>query len=728
MTSSTHRWRFFRAGGFDQVRLDTGADLANLAQLDQKLWVALSCPTQGVELDTATLQLVDTDADGHVRAPELIAAIDWAVARLRSPDALIRAGELAVADLRDDSEDNARLLAATRRILASLGKADATHISVADCADIGRIFGGMPFNGDGIVAATGLSDELKAAIATVIDRLGGQTDRGGEPGVDRATVERFFDEGAALQAWRQDGRAAVAGLPAGGSATDAFAALQAVREKVDDFFQRCRLAAFDPRAAGLLNGSEDDLKRIGAQMLGGGAGGQDVATLPLAYVRSGALLPLNEQVNPAWAAAVQALREQVVKPLLGERSELTEAEWRALVARFADFEAWNTARPVTTLDQLDPEALAALLASDARTQLLDLIGQDEAAAPEAALIGDVERLVRYVRDLAKLAQNFVAFTDFYTRRDKASFQAGTLYIDGRSSDLCVKVLDAGKHATLATLSGVYLAYCDCTRAGEKLTIAAAVTAGDADQLMVGRNGVFYDRLGRDWDATVVKIVDHPISIRQAFWTPYKKVSKLIGEQVQKFAASKAQASNDFTTQAVAKAGDKVAASAQAPAAAPAAPPAPPAPVDAAKFAGIFAAVGLAIGAIGTALAAVVTGFLGLKAWQMPLALFGLMLLISGPSMAMAYFKLRNRNLGPILDANGWAVNTRARINIPFGAALTQLAKLPEGADRALTDPYAEKRSPWKLYVLLLAIVVGALLVAHWLGLTAGMQGIFPPAP
>lgn len=721
MTSSTHRWRFFRAGGFDQARLDTGADLAHLAELDQKLWVALSCPTQGVELDAATLTLVDTDADGHVRAPELIAAIDWAIARLRSPDVLVCAGALALADINGDGEGNSKLLAATRRILASLGKADATHISVDDCTDIGRIFGGMSFNGDGVIAANGLSEDLQAAIATLVDRLGAVADRGGEPGVNRDTVERFFEEGAALQAWRQDARAAVNGLPEEASAADVFATLQAVRAKVDDFFQRCQLAAFDPRAASLLNGSEDDLKRIGSQLLGGGAGTQDVATLPLAYVSSGASLPLREQLNPAWAAAVQDLRRQVVQPLLGDRAELSEAEWRALVARFADFEAWQAARPETSLDQLETEALNALLAGDVKSRLLDLITQDEAAAEEAALIGDVERLVRYTRDLAKLANNFVAFTDFYTRRDKASFQAGTLYIDGRSSELCVKVLDAGKHAALATLSGVYLAYCECSRAGEKLTIAAAITAGDADQLMAGRNGVFYDRQGRDWDATIVKVVDHPISIRQAFWTPYKKVSRLIGEQVQKFAASKAQASSDFTTQAVAKAGDKVAAGA----AAPSAPAAPPAPVDAAKFAGIFAAVGLAIGAIGTALAAVITGFLGLKAWQMPVALLGLMLLISGPSMAMAFFKLRNRNLGPILDANGWAVNTRARINIPFGAALTQLARLPEGAERALSDPYAEKRSPWKGYVLMAAIVVGVVLCVHWMG---GWPGIFPPAP
>src|SRR5690606_570613 len=136
--------------------------------------------------------------------------------------------------------------------------------------------------------------------------------------------------------------------------------------------------------------------------------------------------------------------------------------------------------------------------------------------------------------------NFVSFRDFYSRNGKkAVFQAGTLYLDGRSCDLCIKVLDPNKHGVLATLSGVYLAYCDCVRGSEKMTIAAAFTAGDSDQLMVGRNGIFYDRDGKDWDATITKIVEHPISLRQAFWAPYRKAARLINEQVEKFAASRA---------------------------------------------------------------------------------------------------------------------------------------------------------------------------------------------
>jgi hypothetical protein len=99
-----------------------------------------------------------------------------------------------------------------------------------------------------------------------------------------------------------------------------------------------------------------------------------------------------------------------------------------------------------------------------------------------------------------------------------------------------------------------------------------------------------------------------------------------------------------------------------------------------------------------------TGLLALKWWQMPLAVGGLLLLISAPAMVVAWFKLRSRNLGPILDANGWAVNARARINIPFGTSLTQLAELPAGAERALSDPYAEKERPWKTYAFIAAVI------------------------
>jgi hypothetical protein len=77
-TPSTHSWNFVPTGGLGQVSLATGSDLSALGQLDQKLWVALSCPVKGLQIDELTLTLIDSDGDGHVRPPKVIAAVTWA--------------------------------------------------------------------------------------------------------------------------------------------------------------------------------------------------------------------------------------------------------------------------------------------------------------------------------------------------------------------------------------------------------------------------------------------------------------------------------------------------------------------------------------------------------------------------------------------------------------------------------------------------------------------------
>ncbi|NTW36133.1 MAG: hypothetical protein HGB17_08385 [Syntrophobacteraceae bacterium] len=351
------------------------------------------------------------------------------------------------------------------------------------------------------------------------------------------------------------------------------------------------------------------------------------------------------------------------------------------------------------VEKLGLNRVREILSLNLKEPLAALIGKDKALEQESNSIASVDKLVRYHRDLFTLLNNFASFQDFYSPGTKAIFQVGSLYMDGRSCDLCIKVDDIAKHSSMANLSQTYIAYCECRRNGdsEKMNIAAALTDGSSDNLMVGRNGVFYDRKGNDWDATIVKISEHPISIREAFWSPYRQIAKMIHEQIEKMAGSQ-----DKKLKESASAGISGAATA-----AEAGKPAAEAPVDIGKFAGIFAAIGLAIGAIGTAIAAVLTGFLSLSWWQMPLAIVGLMLLISGPSMVMAYFKLRKRNLAPILDANGWAVNTRATINIPFGKTLTALARLPEGAQSPLWILLQKRRghgsstfSCWWLQLLL----------------------------
>ncbi|MBI2395332.1 MAG: hypothetical protein HYV09_37530 [Deltaproteobacteria bacterium] len=727
MAAQPHRFRFFRAGGFDQVRLDRGADLVALDELDQKLWAALSCPVEGLEFDERTLALLDTDNDGRIRAPEVIAAAKWAGALLAKPEDLVTGGDtIALTAFADDHDEAKKVLASARQILRDLGKEDEGRISLADVTDTAKIFAQTKFNGDGIVPPASAADEpTKKAIEDIIECVGGEPDRSGAPGVSLAKVKEFFDAATAFDAWwkRAEADAAVV-LPLGDRTSAAVSAYQAVKAKVDDWFTRSRLAAFDARAIAPLNCDEAEYAALALKVLSAKA--TEVSGFPLARIAPDAALPLETAINPAWADAMAALRAEVVEPLLGARprervATLTAAEWASLSAKLAPYEAWSAAKEGAVVEKLGLTRVRELLSGGAREAIEALIASDEALRQEAEGIALVEKIVRLHRDLFRFLQNFVSFTDFYSRKRKAVFQAGRLYLDQRSCDLCVRVRDASAHAAIATLSKTYLVYCECTRKadGKKMTIAAAFTGGDSDALMVGRNGLFYDRKGDDWDATIVKIVEHPISIRQAFLMPYKRIGSLVGDQIEKIASARDKALHD-------KAAVSAAGAAQTAEGAAAAPPAAAPPTareqafDVAKFAGVFAAIGLAIGALGSVLAAVGAGFLALRWWQMPLAVAGIILLISGPSMIIAWVKLRQRSLGPILDANGWAVNTRAKMNIPFGASLTAVAALPPNAERSLDDPFEQKKTPWVLYLSLLVLVAAAVwawrhgLVQRWL--------------
>lgn len=694
----SHTWKFFRAGGFDQVQLDSGADLLALRELDQKLWVALSCPTRGIEFDARTLDMIDADGDGQVRANEVLAAVEWAGRLLKKSDLLIRGADaLALADIDDSSEEGKQVLASARHILKSLGKPDAAEITLADMADIDKLVAGLRFNGDGVICPGQVAEaSLRATVEDIAKCTGTLPDLSGESGINQELADQFFAEAEGYAAWYAKGEADKSVLLLGAQTEEAVAAFHAVKDKVGDYFTRCQLAAFDARAAAPLSRAIEDYQQLAAQSLS--AQSAEVAGFPLAAVGADKALPLASGINPAWQEKMTALREQVVVPLLGNKDSLTVTEWSALCDKFAAFAAWQAEKPANHVELLGIARLREILGSTHKAEIDELLRQDRALEAEVKAIRSVETLLRYNRDLFMLVNNFVSFRHFYTGKDKAIFQAGTLYLDGRSCELCVRVEDINKHAAFANTSGVCLAYCECVRNGgaEKMNIAAAFTAGDSDYLVVGRNGVFYDRKGQDWNANILRIVDHPISIRQAFWSPYKKLVRMISEQLQKFAASKAGSVEGKMVSAVTEGGKPLAET-------PAAPPKPP--FDVAKFAGIFAAIGLAIGAIGGILASIISGVLALKFWQIPLAIIGMMLLISLPSMVLAWFKLKRRNLGPILDACGWAINARAYINIPFGTSLTGRAVLPDGAQRSLTDPFAEKQVLWPYYLIIVAGIV-----------------------
>lgn len=682
--ASSYPWKFFRAGGFNQVVIGSGSDLLNLDQLDQKLWVALACPTTGVEFDQTTLALIDTDKDGRVRAPELIAAAKWAGGLMKNPDDLLKGSPTLRPAAINDATPEGKLIANFARQV--LGKSDSGEVTFDEAASAAQTFAAKPFNGDGIIPAeTAGDDATKAVIADIINCLGPDADASGKPGVSQAKVDAFFAAAAAYSEWWKKAEGDASVLPLGLKTEAAAAAVRTVKVKVDDYFARGRLAAFDPRAISALNRDEKEYAVLGAKDLTNTH--SDIAGLPLAQVGATTPLPLTQGINPAWAGAIAALQTDAIIPLLGARTVLTEADWNALVGKLAAFDAWNAGKTGGAVEKIGLPRAREILGTKAQETLTALIARDKAEEGNSLAVIGLHRLIHYHRDIARLCRNFVNFADFYGRKDKAIFQAGTLFLDQRSCELCLTVDDAGRHAAMAGMAGTYLAYCDCVRkgTGEKLSIVAAFTGGDADNLMVGRNGIFYDRKGIDWDATITKLVENPISIRQAFWSPYKKLVRMIEERAAKQAAD---ADANATSQLTAVANAPLTST-----------PAAPAPAKSSFDPSVIALISLALGSLAAAFAGIL-GFLGkFESWQVPLVIAGIMLVISAPSMAIAWLKLRKRNLGPILDANGWAVNAKAKMNVPFGGALTGVAALPPGATFGAADKFAEKPSIWPKLLL-----------------------------
>ena len=320
---------------------------------------------------------------------------------------------------------------------------------------------------------------------------------------------------------------------------------------------------------------------------------------------------------------------------------------------------------------------------------------DALAAAQAEYM-PLRKLLLLHRDFYRLLRNFVSFEDFYDNDKKtiASFEAGTLVIDQRACHLCMRVNELPKHDAQAPLSGIYLLYCDCEskKLGKKMQIVAAMTQGEIKNLMVGKNAIFYDNEGNDYDAVVTKIIDNPISIRQAFWTPYRKFGNWIQEKINKSAAEKDAKAFDNMTAKADSAADPNAEKKAA--------------FDIAKFAGIFAAIGMALGMIGAALVSVAKGLQGFAWWQYILIIICILLVISGPSMIRAWLKLRRRNLAPVLNANGWAVNADAIISVPFGRTLTEQAAFPLVKAPQLKPGLAS----WKKWLIAISVILVVLCI------------------
>ncbi len=702
-------WKYCSLGGAIRVNIASGEDIAHLGELDQKLWTVLSCPVDSLEFDRRTLDYVDSDGDGRIKVTEVVAAARWLTSVIKDKDTILKGeSSLDVNNIDTSTDLGKRLQDSARRILSDLGR-EGDVITIDEASDSAAIFAGTRLNGDGLITAATTDDEaLKKVISECVDKIGSSADRSGDPGVGAGQIEAFYAACADYAAWMDAAESDKDRIfPYGDSTAAAYAACNALKDKIGDFFTRCRLLRYDKDAAAAVAVSVDDISRIG--------------DCPIARPETDGVLPF-DGINPAWQTAFDALKSLVFDVRMKDAKGITETEWNAVLGEFAAYTAWVSSKKGDAVESLGIEEVRAVLSGNGKAALLELVAADLALKEQSDSIDEVKKLMFLYRDFYKLLRNYVIFTDFYSQEPdiKADFEAGRLYIDQRCCNLCIKVTDMSKHADMAKLSGMFLIYCSCSSKslGKTMDIAAVLTAGEIAALRPGKNGIFYDRGGNIWDAVVTKVVDNPISIGQAFWSPYRKFWEFCVGLINKSATEKdSKITADLQAKATAAAASAPAADASADAGKKTSS------FDIAKFAGIFAALGMALGYIGSAITKIFSGIASVPFYYTLGAVVIIMLLISGPSCFLAWSKLRCRDLGPVLNANGWAINSKVLVNILFGARLTGVAKYPK---LNLTDPYKENKPKWPKWVAVILLLLIAAFAALYLTGNLGILGISLP--
>lgn len=716
---------FERYGRTYHLRIQNREELESVLELDDSLWIATSAPIAGLNGDEKFLELLDMDGNGRVRVDELRAGIRWLIERLEGSSSV--AGEsdsVPLAALDEDHPEGVEMLDTARYILAALGVEEGDSVSLQEVSQFEAGLDSRVINGDGVVPPAAAEEpDLRSFIQDVLTCVGGEEDRTGRQGVTEADLDRFLNEARSYLDWiaeadLPDGTEGTEIMPLGEETPAAWQALKAVRGKVEEFFAQCRYLRFRPSAA-LSGGDAEPVDFTDPQAI------QDsLERAPLAQPVPEGLLPLEGELNPAFADAMARFRRHVVKPLFGEETDLGEEQWRAVKSRLAAYGEWLARKRGETVEELGRERLRECLHSQWPQAVRDLLKEDREVADKLAAAAKLKKLLFYRKHLLQLANNFVSFPDLYDRSSRAMFEKGSLVIDGRWLNFAVRVEEVGRHKEVARTSRMYVLYVRVQGGdgAEDFTVAVPVTSGRVGNLCIGKRGVFRATDGRHHEAQVVDVIENPVSFREAMLAPFVRLGRFVGgkiEAISSAAEKEVEAQMDKVTQQV-QAGVQEAVREAPQVVRQSAEPSPSGTSAATSKRDLLIGASLSVAALSSAFAFVTRQLAA--AMQTPSLLGGalvlILLIVFVPVAAVAAFKLARRDLSAILEGSGWAINARMRLSRRQGRQFTRSEPFPAEAT-------GTPRRRWLLAVLLLVLAALVAFGLYRVLRTPGKQA--PPA-
>jgi len=698
------RYKFDHHGHAYHLKIENVADLKLILDLDEAHWVATNAPIETINTDPVFLQLLDEDLDGRIRTTELKKGIVWLLEHLQDTSGIKPGNKvLDIEAIQLTASQGKRIQESALKILKKRESKGRSLINLLEVRDIIKkdAEGGMDTAGM-VLENAAPSEEIRKFLQDIIQTVGGEPHPSGQLGVTFEKLEQFMNEIRQYQQWLLEPQAAVEIPEApilwlGDHTPRAYEFFSEINTKIDQFFILCDAIQLEPKIAKKLRSNSSRLSLLDLT---------DTESLktflvdsPIAWPNNESVLYFEQIINPYYYDKIESFQERVVTPFTGQKMEkITHEQWKILKRKFIPYQTWYTSKPEVNVGDLSLEKISRYLDSPLMQKTIRLLIQ---RSHKTAFVLDnlrlVEKLILFQCYMMQFVNSFVSFPNLYNPKTRALFEMGTLIMDGRHFTLAIKVPNREQHAKFSNASNMFVLYVEVSaKEGDKLyEIAVPVTSGMRGNLQVGKRGIFQDIYGNDHHATVVQIVENPISFLEAIVAPFVRLGRAITTKLDEMSTKAEQDLEAKSASALTQVRKGLPKKKEKPSTAVTQPSA----------GGLLAGGSIAIAALGSSVA-FITSTLAELGWQVFLGgVLAAALAVLLPTTIVAYLKLAKRDLSSILEGSGWGINTRMRLDHQQAWGFTIKPEYPANAKGI-------HRHHWR-WLFLAALIIVIIFILFW---------------
>ncbi|MCP4177730.1 MAG: hypothetical protein GY756_08185 [bacterium] len=671
--------KYKKYGASYHLVINNTKDLLEILTLHPSLWISTSAPLQSFIIDKTFLNYIDTDANGRIICSEVKNSIEWLSQILKEYCGINESLDYFKLEwlASEKLEDCEKIINTVNNILKITDK--ESEINLDQIQTIKAEVEKNPVSESGVALIDAAkSKEISEYMQLVINVTDGEDHPSGIKGVSKNCLTIFNTNLNSYITWykqylegkdKKDNEF----LPLGDSTKDAFDLYLKLKDKISQFFIQCKAYSFSKQASdklNLLNDSEieqiswKETDKLETFLLNS----------PLAYPNETYSINIDKDfINPLYSDDLNKFIELISQLSFDKESRiLDESKWLKVSSSLIKYKTWFEENPCHKLDKIDYPNLVVYSNLKYTKNVEKIIALSDSTAKQLNNIRLVEKLVLFQKYILQFVNNFVSFPILYDPELKALFERGSLIIDGRQMNLCIHVEDINNHIKIAKNSNLYVLYAQITPAKEEpYTVAVPVTNGIKGNLNIGKRGIFIDINKNISDASIIDMIENPISLRETLIYPFKKICSIFTSKFDSLNKEADRTLGQMTTdtldgKSVAK--DKSLLKNKN-------------SIGGFNPATLIMGGGVALAALGSSITYIATQLATVSFYKILIAIVAIIILLLAPAVISSFIKLRRRDLSSILEGSGWAINAKMTLTRRLCKLFTQDPKWPKKAGR-----------------------------------------------